>query len=200
MRSSSLTSSPRAALMRPGALAHLREGLRVDRAARLGSERQVERQELGFGQHLVGRLHPFCPELAEALLGDERVVRHDSHAEAERAPGDLLADSAEAEHAERFSLQLDPAVGGALPASLLQCSMRLRNVPRGVRRAGRSCAPLRRRLSTPGALATTIPGASPPRRRRCRPPRPRARITFSRPARSISSAVNFVAERMTIAS
>src|SRR4029079_614297 len=46
------------------------------------------------------------------------------------AARDLLADAAEAEHAERLARQLDPAVRLALPPSLLQRRMRLRDVAR----------------------------------------------------------------------
>ena len=43
---------------------------------------------------------------------------------------DLLADAAEAEHAERLAGELDAAVGLALPAALLERGVRLRNVAR----------------------------------------------------------------------
>ena len=69
-------------------------------------------------------------ELAEAVVADERVVGDDVHAEPDRAAGDLLADPAEAEHAERLALELDAAPPGALPAMLLQGGMGLRDVAR----------------------------------------------------------------------
>ncbi len=55
-------------------------------------------------------------------------MRDDAHAQADRAPGDLLPDPAEAEHAERLPVELDPAVRRALPAPLLQRGVRLRDV------------------------------------------------------------------------
>src|SRR6185312_11341585 len=68
------------------------------------------------------------PELAESLLGDERVVGDDAHPEPERPPRDLLADAAAAEHAERLALELDATPGRALPAALLQRGVGLRDV------------------------------------------------------------------------
>ena len=70
------------------------------------------------------------PSSRKALLGDERVVRDDAHLQTGGAPRDLLADAAEAEHAQRLVRQLEPAVAGALPAPLLQSGVRLRDVPR----------------------------------------------------------------------
>ncbi len=112
------------------AVAHLRECTRVDRAARLGSQRQVQREELGDRVDLLGRLQPLDAELAEPVGRDERVVRDDAHPEPARATRDLLADAAEAEHAERLARELDAAVRLALPAALLQGRVRLRDVAR----------------------------------------------------------------------
>ena len=69
-------------------------------------------------------------ELAEPVVGDERVVGDDLHPEADRAAGDLLADPAEAEHAERLPLELDAAPLRPLPAALLERGVRLRDVAR----------------------------------------------------------------------
>ena len=112
----------------PRAVGQLGDRVAPEEAARLGRERQVQGQELRRREHLVRALDALDAELAEALLGDERVVGDDAHPEAERAPGDLLADAAEAEHAERLALELDPAPGRALPAALLQRRVRLRDV------------------------------------------------------------------------
>ena len=76
------------------------------------------------------RLGTLDPELAEALLRDERVVRDDAHLEPARAPRHLLADPAEPEHAERLAGELEAAVARALPAALLERRVRLRDVPR----------------------------------------------------------------------
>ena len=69
-------------------------------------------------------------ELAEPLGGDERVVGEHLHLEPERAPGDLPADPAEAEHAERLVGELDPAPLRALPPPLRQRRVGLRDVAR----------------------------------------------------------------------
>src|SRR5439155_25230278 len=102
----------------------------VEEAARLRRQRQVQGQELGRSQQVFGALGPLDTELAETLLCDERVVAGHAHAEPERAPRHLLADAAEAEHAERLALELDPAPGRALPATLLERGVSLRDVAR----------------------------------------------------------------------
>ena len=111
-------------------VAHLRERARVQRARRLGREREMQREELRRGVDLTGRLDPLDAELAEPIGRDERVVREHAHAETARTPRDLLPDAAEAEHAERLPCELDAAVRLALPAALLERGMRLRDVAR----------------------------------------------------------------------
>ena len=76
--------------------------------ARLGGQRQVQRQEVGRRQHVVQRLEPLDAKLAEPLLGDERVVGDHAHLEPERPPRDLLADATEAEDAERLARESRP--------------------------------------------------------------------------------------------
>ena len=91
----------------------------------------MEREEVGARRAPRRRVsRPLDAELAEALLRDERVVGDDAHPEAERAARDLLADAAEAEHAERLAGQLDAAAARALPAALLQRGVGLRDVAR----------------------------------------------------------------------
>ena len=53
----------------------------------------------------LGLLHA---QLSEPVVADEGVVRDDAHPEPERASRDLLADAAEADHAERLSGELHP--------------------------------------------------------------------------------------------
>ena len=127
---SSSTSSPRAALT-------IRTPSRIfaiasasDEPARLVGQRQVQREEVGRGEDLLHGLGVLGAELAEPLRRDERVVGDDAHAETERPPGDLVADPAEAEHAERLVGELDPAPARALPAALLERRVRLRDVAR----------------------------------------------------------------------
>ena len=112
------------------AVPHLGECLLADGATGLVRQRQVEGQEVGRAVDVLGRLDPLGPELAKALLRNERVVGDDAESEPERPPRHLLPDPAETEHAERLALELDPAVAPALPASLLQRRVRLRNVAR----------------------------------------------------------------------
>ena len=90
----------------------------------------MEREEVGGRVDLGDGLDALGAELAEAVGRDERVERDDAHAEAERAARDLLADPAEAEHAERLAAELDAAVRAPLPAALLERGVRLRDVAR----------------------------------------------------------------------
>ncbi len=88
----------------------------------------MEREKVRNRQHVVLGRRVLDAELAKAIVGDERVVGHDLHAEPDRAAGHLLADPAEAEHAERLPFELDAAPLGALPAMLLQRRVGLRDV------------------------------------------------------------------------
>src|SRR6185369_5080008 len=96
--------------------------------ARLRGQRQVQGQEFGRAEDVLGGLRALGAELAKALLGDERVVRDDAHPEAEGAPCDLLADASEAEHAESLAFELDSSPLRALPAALLERGVCLRDV------------------------------------------------------------------------
>jgi hypothetical protein len=158
----------------------------------------VQRQEVGRAS-TSSASRALDAELAEALLRDERVVRDDAHLEPERAARDLLADAAEAEHAERLVRELEPAAARALPAALLQRRVRLRDVAREREQqadrvlGGRDDRRLGRvRDDDPARVAASTSTLSTPT-----PARP---ITRRRSPRSMSSAVSFVAERMTIAS
>ena len=115
---SSSTSSPRAALTSRTPSAHASRTRRASsEAARLRRQRQVQRHEVGRRRaRSSARLDALDAELAEALRRDERVVRDDAHAEPERAARDLLADAAEAEHAERLAGELDAAPAPSAPS------------------------------------------------------------------------------------
>jgi len=78
------------------AVAHLREGAGVDRAPRLGGQRQMQRQEVGRGEHVVLGFEPPDTELPEPLFGDQRIVGDHTPPQPGPPPGDLLAGSAEA--------------------------------------------------------------------------------------------------------
>ena len=87
------------------AVAHRREGRRVDRAARLGGQRQMQGDEVGGGEHLVARLGPLDPELAEPLLRDERVV------------ATTRISSPSARRATCWPIRPNPSTPSVLPAS-----------------------------------------------------------------------------------
>ena len=195
----SSTSSPRAALtMRtPSRIFSIASVPTKPRVSSVSG--RVERDEVGGLEDGLRRLRVVDAELAEAIGRDERVVADHVHAEPERATGDLAADPAEAEHAERLVGKLDPAPARALPAAFLQRRVSLRDVP------GERHQQADRVLGggDDGRVGSVRDDDAPAGRRPTSTlsiPTPARPITFSRSARSITSAVSFVAERMTIAS
>ena len=90
----------------------------------------MQGEEVGNRVHVLGCLGAFGSELPESLGGHVGIVGDDAHPEPESPPRHLLADSAEAEHAERLACELDPAVRASFPAALLQRGMGLRDVAR----------------------------------------------------------------------
>ena len=130
------------------AVAHLRDRVRVDEPDGLGRLRQVEADEVGAGEELVGALDALDAELAEALGGDELVVADHVHVEALGHLRDELADAAEPGDAEGLAVELGALELRAVPAALGQ------RLPAPGRRSGRargrspSCA-RRRRPSSP---------------------------------------------------
>ena len=112
----------------PRAVAHPPDRVAIDEAAGLVGERGVERHDVRGAEQLVERLGLLDTQVAEPVAAHERVVRDDVHRQAECAPRDLLSDPSEADHAERLPGQLDSPVARALPATLLQRRMRLRDV------------------------------------------------------------------------
>ena len=77
---------------------------------------------------LLRRRCPIHAEIAEPLLGEERVERDDAHAEALRAGRDELADAAEAEDAEHLAVEFDAGELAAFPRSAGEGRMCLRDV------------------------------------------------------------------------
>ena len=114
----------------PDAVPHRGEGGGIDPAPGLRCQRLVERDEVGRGVHVFDGWDLFDAQLAEALGGDERVVGDHAHRQPDRSARHLLADPAETEHAQRFVCELEPAVGRAIPAPLLERGMCLRDVAR----------------------------------------------------------------------
>ncbi len=91
---------------------------------------------------------PLDARLAKTLVGDERVVGDDPHAEPERPPGDLLPDPAEAEHARASCRPARPRSSATAPSGPASAP----RAPAGCcgrgRRSARSSARRRRRPST----------------------------------------------------
>ena len=178
----------------------MRERLGVEEAFGLGRLGQVHGDEVGLRVDVLGRVGLVDPQLAVALGADERVEGEHAHAEAPRALGDELADAPEAEDAERLLVQLDAGVFRAIPFAFVQRLVRLGDVA-GEREqqrqrvlGGGDDVRLRarwRRRSRARVAAGTSTLSTPT------PARP---ITRRLTARSISSAVIFVAERIRMPS
>ena len=114
-------------------------------------------------------------ELAEALGGDERVVGDDAHLQPDARGGRPAGRSgrsrarrASSRPARRRPTSSAPSGPRRAPRAPAGCCAR-------ARRAGRPCARPPRRCSTRARSRPRSRGASRPRRRRCRPRRPRGR-------------------------
>jgi hypothetical protein len=120
-------AAPPSRVDEPGARLHPAERRRVDHAARLVVQRQVDRDEVGaLEDTLEGVL--LDARLAEALGRDEGVVGDHVHLQAESAARDPLTDAAEPEHSEGLLRKLDAAPLRPLPPSLAERGVSLRDV------------------------------------------------------------------------
>ena len=77
----------------------------ADESARLVGERRVDRDDVGVG-HVLDRRDPPHLKGREPLVADVRIVGDERHAEGVGATGDLAADPAEPDDAERLPLEL----------------------------------------------------------------------------------------------
>ena len=183
----------------PRAVAHLGDRLAVDQAARLVRQRGVERDDVGGAEQLLERLRLLDAEVAEAVAPDEGVVGDDVHRKAERTACDLLPDAPEPDHAEGLARELDAAPARALPAALLERRVRLRDVAR--ERDDQADRLLRRRDDR---RLGRVRDDDPPAGRRVDvdvvDPDPRPADHLQPVARSITSRVIRVAERITMPS
>ena len=112
----------------PCALAHPLELGRADQTASRIGERDMDGEEVRFSQQCleVAELHA---ELERAFGGDQRVVREHAHAQALAGDtGDLGADLAETEHAERLLAQLDAHELRTLPETGMKRTIGCREV------------------------------------------------------------------------
>ena len=172
---SSSTSAPRAAFTSraPSRICAIASRSIRQRVSSVSGEWSVTMSRRA--EQLLDRLGLLDAELAEAVVADEGVVRDDAHPEPERATRDLLADAAEADHAERLSGELDAAPARALPAALLERRVRLRDVARERDDQADRLLGRRDRRSTPARWRRRSRAAWPRRRRRCRPRPPPGR-------------------------
>ena len=178
---------------------HLREGLGVHVVERLGGLRQVDGDDVRAGVESLGVGRALGAQLAIALRRDERVEGQHLHPECAGPLGDELADPAEAEDAERLLVHLHPAerLRSHLPLFSDACAC-------GMLRAWASISAIvcsaAATMFDSGAFATMMPCFVAAGTSTLSTPIPARPITFRRSARSITSAVSFVAERITIAS
>ena len=99
----------------PHAWPHAREGLGVEQPARVRGQRQMQRDDVRLRVDVVQRRGRLDSEIAEAVDGDEGVVRDDAHPEAQGTSCNLPADTAEAEKTERPARELDAREARPLP-------------------------------------------------------------------------------------
>ena len=90
----------------------------------------MDGDEVGFGVDRLDRVGPFESQLVEALGRHEGVVGHHPHLQSAGPFGDQKADAPEADDAQRLAGQLDAAVLGTVPATLLEGAMGLGDVAR----------------------------------------------------------------------
>ena len=102
--------------------------LAIEKPDRLGGLRQVDGDEVGLGHELRQR-HEVDAHLPAAVGRDEGVIREQAHSERERPLRHELPDPPEADDAQHLVVQLDAFPPGALPATILQGRVRLRDVP-----------------------------------------------------------------------
>jgi hypothetical protein len=104
-----------------GGRLHAEEFGRVEELASVGIERDVQRDEVGFGEERV-HVAVYGVKLLFDVFGDAlAAVIDDFHAEALRATGNSLADAAEADDAERFPPDIGAAVLIEVPALPVPC-------------------------------------------------------------------------------
>ena len=174
------------------------------KAARRGGrasrrEREMERNEVGVGEHLLQGLGARDAELAEALAADVGVVHEHVHLEPDGAPRDLLADPAEAEHAQRLVRELLPRPPRPLPAACFSAACACGMLRESASSIPIACSAAETTVDS-GAFATTMPRRVAASTSTLSTPTPARPITFRRSARWIRSASSFVPDRITIAS
>ena len=194
-------SSPRAQLTirTPSFIAAKRLG--VEPVDRLRGLRQVEADHVGALVELLAGLDALDAELAEALGGDELVEGDDVHVEGLRPLGDELADPAEADHSEGLAVELVAARSWSAPTRRAASErVGLRDVAEQRQRQRQRVLGGGDRVGL-GRVGDDDPALGRGRDVDVVDARAGAadHLASDRP-RSISSAVIFVAERITIAS
>ena len=159
----------------------------------------MQGEEVGGREHLVLGRRAVDAEVAEALVGDERVVGDD------RIPSPI------ARRATCWPIRPKPSTPSVLPSS--STPLQRERSQRPCFSAACACGMLRASATSnpivcsaaettvdSGAFATTMPCRVAASTSTLSTPTPARPITFRLVACSISSAVSFVAERITIAS
>ena len=111
-------------------LLHQRQFAAADQAPGLGTERHVDGEEVHPREQFVEAGRGFEAELGSLGGGDERIEGDDLHVERGGAAGDLAADPAEPDNAERLARQLRADELAAVPAAGLHRRIRRRDLPR----------------------------------------------------------------------
>src|SRR5258707_11682159 len=96
----------------------------------LSSKRRVQRNEIGSGKQIVEFIHQFYLQTAGACGGQVRIVSNHSHTKTDCAPTQFAADSAHADYAKRFVVELDAFEILLVPSLAANVFVSLRNFAR----------------------------------------------------------------------
>ena len=105
----------------------LEQQVTPDQPGGLGGLRKVDGEEVRLGDHLFER-HQLDAADARTFGRDVRVEGDEAHAETAGTVGDELADAAEADDPQRLVGELDTLPPAALPATVDEGGVRLRDV------------------------------------------------------------------------
>ena len=117
------------AVDQPRARLHPRDALGREDVGGLLGLRQVQRHEVGAGQHLVEVLDPLDAEGLRPVRREERIVGDHLHPQPHGARRDDRADVAAADQAERLAGDLDPHEARLLPLAGLGRGVGSRDLP-----------------------------------------------------------------------
>jgi len=122
-----LLDDPAAGAVDDVAVLELGELFLADEALGVGGQRRVDGRDVGRRERVVEILVELRAELFGALRGDVGVERDDVHPQRVAFLGDLLADAAEADDAQRLPVELRAEIVALGPLAVLEAAVGLRD-------------------------------------------------------------------------